>query len=997
MIKPALRRAGYAVLAVIVILPTTTAAGQSTGSIAGVVRDTSGAVMPGVSVEASSPALIERIRTAVTDGQGQYKIVDLRPGVYTVTFTLVGFNTVKREGIELTASFTAPVNAELRVGELQETIIVSGQSPLVDTQNVTQKKSITLDIIDGLPTARTFQSLSVLVPGVQASAVGGGSGQDVGGSAGESWTTLSIHGSSRLAMPLLFDGMSYTHLSETGGGYRTEFVINTGAVQEMSVTVGGKSAESDVSGVTVNSIPKSGGNTFSGAIFGNYTNNSLQANNLTAALQARGLGAVNKQLKIWDINPTLGGPLTKDRLWFFSAYRHWGERNTVAGMYYNLNPLGFSYVPDLNRPADFEQWNWSVLGRVTWQISPRNKVNVHHDRQQRASKPAGSATVSPEAGTSHINDPQYLTQFTWNSPVSGRFLLEAGATLYRTDWYSAPSAPVPSGVYPTLDLSRNLTIRAPTTMYNTFHAQRNVRFSATYVTGSHAFKVGLQDMWGHRNWIADTPGQIQLRLLNGAPNSIQQFARPLPDYEALRAKLAVYAQDQWTIARVTLNLGLRFDYHNAYVPAQNLAATQFMAARLYDAVNDVPNWKDLSPRIGGSWDLFGTGRTAVKGSISRYLAADATGFASRNNPVNTSVNAATRTWGDTNANFVPDCDLTSPATNGECGALTPTNFGRPNIVTRYSDDVIHGFGKRGWDWELSAGVQHELRPGVAADATFVRHWFGNFIVVANEAVSPADFSSYCITAPVDARLPGGGGNQICGMYDINPNKFGQLRNVVEPASTFGSQTDVYTGVDVSVSAKLPHAMVVSGGFNVGHQVTDNCYLANLPNVSNQSGNAVPQIPGVLTQPARSGFCHVAPPFQMQAKGFVTYPLPWWGLRTSATYQSLPGPEITASYVATNAVIAPSLGRNLAAGAGGTAIIDLIPFGTVYGERLNQVDFRLAKSVRLGRVRLDPSLDVYNLFNRSTILGINTRYGPSWLTPTQILPGRLIKFGAQINF
>jgi hypothetical protein len=137
--------------------------------------------------------------------------------------------------------------------------------------------------------------------------------------------------------------------------------------------------------------------------------------------------------------------------------------------------------------------------------------------------------------------------------------------------------------------------------------------------------------------------------------------------------------------------------------------------------------------------------------------------------------------------------------------------------------------------------------------------------------------------------------------------------------------------------------------------------------------------------------------QAQVKAFVTYPLPWWGLRTSATYQSVPGPEIDATYVAPNAVIAPSLGRNLAAGAGGTATIDLIPFATVFGDRLNQVDFRLAKSLTFGRMRLNPSLDVYNLFNASTILGINTRFGPSWLTPTQILPGRLFKFGAQLNF
>ena len=196
MALPAIARIGVVALTLLVGLPATIVA-QSTGTIGGVVKDVSGAVMPGVTVEASSPALIEKVRTGVTDGQGQYKIVNLTPGVYAVTFTLTGFNVVKREGIELTANFTAAVNAELTVGQLEETITVSGQSPIVDTQNVTEKKTMTSNIIDALPTGRTFQTLSVLVPGVQAYAVGGTSGQDVGGSGAESWTTMSIHGSSR--------------------------------------------------------------------------------------------------------------------------------------------------------------------------------------------------------------------------------------------------------------------------------------------------------------------------------------------------------------------------------------------------------------------------------------------------------------------------------------------------------------------------------------------------------------------------------------------------------------------------------------------------------------------------------------------------------------------------------------------------------------------------------------------------------------------------------
>src|SRR5215475_6400791 len=318
------------------------AIGQSVAfaqAIAGVVRDASGGVMPGVTVEASSPALIEKTRSVVTDGDGQYKIINLVPGTYSVTFTLAGFNTVKRDGIELTGDFTAPVNAELKVGAIEETITVSGASPLIDTQSVTQKKSLTSDMISALPTGRSFQNLSVLVPGVSI-ALGS---QDVGGTGGERYQTLSVHGSRSDQMPLVMNGMPYNNMNNTGGGYNTTLVVNTGTVQEMTVTTSGLTAESRSSGVLTNVVAKEGGNTYHGYLFGNFANDKFQSNNLTQDLINRGLPRVNSVDAIWDANPAFGGPLIQDRLWYYGGFRSSGARNFIAGMYQNLQPTAPQY------------------------------------------------------------------------------------------------------------------------------------------------------------------------------------------------------------------------------------------------------------------------------------------------------------------------------------------------------------------------------------------------------------------------------------------------------------------------------------------------------------------------------------------------------------------------------------------------------------------------------------------------------------------------------
>ncbi|MBI3401859.1 MAG: TonB-dependent receptor [Acidobacteria bacterium] len=1000
-----------------------------TGSIAGVAKDTTGAVLPGVTVEASSPALIEKVRSVVTDGQGQYKIVDLSPGAYTVTFTLPGFNAYKRDGIVLTSDFTATVSADMRVGSVEETVTVSGESPLIDTQSVTQRKSMTHDVIDNLPTGRSFQNLSVLVPGVSIALAS----QDVGGTGGDRYQTLSVHGSRSDQMPLVMNGMPFNNMNNTGGGYNTTLVVNTGTVQEMTVTTSGLAAESRSSGVLTNIIPKEGGNTYRGYFFSNFANASMQSDNLSSDLVTAGLKAVNRVKKLWDLNPVVGGPIVPDKLWFLGGVRYNGAQSYLAGMFTNLRPgapqycataAGCSYgdafhpttivtnSQDLNNQAvGGDTWSRGETLNLTWQASQKNKITFFgHVNQRLVDCNNCSATTSPEAGVYFTHSPEYLLQSSWTNPLTNRLLLESGFTFYNETWIFGPEPYNVNGLGPDAVVSKTesalgIVYGAANVFTTAANHQYNMRFAANYVTGSHAFKVGMTDMWGTRNYRYETNQSQAWTFLRGIPTTITEYARPLIDTERLNSALGLYAQDRWTVDRLTLNLGLRFDYHNAKVPVQSLAAIPFVAARQYDGIDDVPNWKDLSPRAGATYDLFGNGKTVVRANYGKYIASESTNMATLNNRVNTSINSASRSWTDTNGNFKPDCDLTNPAAQtvpgGDTCGLLNAPLGSLNVAARYDPSITSGFGVRPNDQEFSAGLQHQVLPRVAVDFQFTRHSFGNFIAAQDTARPPAtSYGQFCVTAPSDLRLPNGGGNAICGFMDQNPTTFTTSPfYVVQPASTFGDVSDVYTGYDFNANARLPRGGFVSGGASIGHEVTDNCAVAGQASVTYAPvAGVTTSTAGTLANAAGLGtpstlYCRVEPPFQADVKGFASYPLPWFGLTASATLQNRPGPQILARYTVTSAQVT-GLGRALGLG---TATTQLIAPGTQYGDRVTQMDVRVGKMFKVQRSRIQASLDLFNMLNSSAILSLNTTYGTAWLSPTAILQGRLAKIGVQVDF
>ncbi len=469
----------YVVIGLVLLLPRV--AWTQGGGIAGEVRDTTGGVLPGVTVEASSPALIEKIRVATTDGNGQYSIVDLRPGVYAVTFNLAGFNTVRREGIALTTGFTAQVNIELRVGELQETLVVTGDAPTVDVQNTRLQNVLPQETLDAIPTNKSIAGFASLTLGAT------GPQRDVGGNRVDISTTMGIHGSRGGDQRLMIDGMTY-NASHAGGSNRY-FLVNQAGVQEVVLQTGANSAQSPTGGVQVNYVLKDGGNRFSAYFNANGTNDHFQSSNLTDELEARGLRSVPSFKKGYDIGGGVGGPIMRDKLWFYTAHRWWGAEEYAPNAYSNATPHTVFYTPDLSRPGYLDIENRDNSLRLTWQATPKQKVTFSQSLQENClCFFQVSGTRAPEATNNEAYGPVGLTSSTWTYPVTNRLLFQAGVMygLNRKD--SERVEGVTTNDIAITEASTGLAYGAKATGFGTndymhhIADQVNAQFSVSYVT-----------------------------------------------------------------------------------------------------------------------------------------------------------------------------------------------------------------------------------------------------------------------------------------------------------------------------------------------------------------------------------------------------------------------------------------------------------------------------------------------------------------------------------
>ena len=998
------------ILTLLVLAALTPGMSFAQGSIAGTVTDSSGAVLPGVTIEVASAALIERVRSAVTDGTGQFQIVNLPPAAYTVTFMLAGFNTLKREGIELTGSFTATVNASLRVGALEETVTVTGEAPTVDVQNTARQRIVDRDVIENIPAGRNIWALGALNPGITTNVP-----QDVGGAVINATTGMSSHGGRSNDGWTSMDGITMNAMASTG--FTTRLIYSLASVQEVTLDYSGNTAEVPTGGVRINIVPREGGNTINGTFFSSIATHGMQAGNLTDDLRRQGLRTPDAVRKLWDMNPGFGGPIRQNKVWFYVSALYSGSQLDVADMFFNKNannPNAWTYEPDLNRPAFKDTHYYGGDARVTWQVSPRNKLGLlAADQAGCTCVGVVSATVAPEADIRERFPIQRRQVLDWTSPATNRLLLEAGVANHFGRSVRIGALDSGPAMITVNEQSSGLRYRAADNFRNGPNHAIHLRFGASYITGAHAYKAGFTHSHGYEARDTNDGGQpLTYRFNNGVPNLITQRALPLYGQVNVDHNLAIYAQDKWSTHRLTASYGLRYDYFASSFPEQHAGPAQLAPTRdiAFPAQGNTA-WHDLSPRLGVSVDPKGDGKTALKVSLNRYLQNEAAGspLAADPSPLNTLVTSTTRSWADANRNFIPDCNLISPLANGECGAMANPAFGSARPGATYDPDLLRGWDKRTANWEFSAGVQRELFAGTSLDAAYFRRAYQNFWVIDNRSVSASDFDRFSITAPSDPRLPGGGGYAVSGLYDLKPASFGRpADNFVTLASQYGNQIERWQGVDVNLSMRPQHGVRLQGGISTGSTLTDICDVADkvpemLLSAATPANATTPQVLAVSTNNADAvrnqwipaQFCRQRSPFLTNVKFAGSYTIPRADVLVSGTFRSVPGPEIYANYTATNAVIQPSLGRVLSGGVANLPVTILEP-GTMYGERLNQVDMRVGKILHVGRSKTVVNLDVYNLFNANTVLTVNNAYA-TWLRPTSILLARFAKIGVQFDF
>jgi hypothetical protein len=543
------------------------------------------------------------------------------------------------------------------------------------------------------------------------------------------------------------------------------YVPEVGTAQEVTFSLSGGLGEAPTGGPQMNIVPRAGGNVFSGSLFVTGANGAMQGDNITQEIRDAGLTGRNELKKLWEVNPALGGPIRRDRLWFYGTFRHQGNRQLVAGMFENRNagdPTKWTYDPDPSRQAiDDGTWKNGSL-RLTWQATPRNKFNVWWDEQtvcqhciaggSRTGLVFAGGIQSPEAHGRTEGFPARMAQATWSSPASNRLLLEASLglgpdlqfgglqknsydkTLIRV---TDQGGSIPNLAYRAAFWSRPRGLT------------RVAQGSLSYVTGSHNAKFGgryhYNDSLGV-NFYNDS--QLSYTFLNGSPTQLTMFGNHDVRQLVTQGMASLYAQDQWTRGRLTLQGGVRFEHLSAEFPDQQIGPNLYIPTAIrFPARDSGVGVKDIMPRVGAAYDLFGNGRTAVKVFIGRYVTPTNSGeaYAGGQNPINRVVTMTNRAWTD-NGNFRPDCNLLNPAlqdnraSGGDlCGPWSNQNFGKEVFATTYDPDLLTGWNKREYSWDLTTTVSQQLAPRVSVELSYARRVWGNFQVTDNRAVGPADF------------------------------------------------------------------------------------------------------------------------------------------------------------------------------------------------------------------------------------------------------------------
>ncbi|MBA3269069.1 MAG: hypothetical protein H0T71_01050, partial [Acidobacteria bacterium] len=742
---------------------------------------------------------------------------------------------------------------------------------------------------------------------------------------------------------------------------------------------------------------------------------------------------VDEIQEIWDFNPTFGGPIKRDKLWFHYTFRHWGTNKTKADSYFDSDPSPFRYVADTSRPGIDDGHIVSNALRVKWAATAKDQFSVYHDNQAKYRDHWGiQAAIPPEAAGVQVTPTSFVNVTKWTRTHTNRLLFEAGFGYYNQEYTELYQPSVTgqtekvfdleairnSRVYNVIDQSTGKQANAWPAPADHFSVLRTFMGAASYVTGSHNLRFGASLTNGDWRLIEAWTGDAQpITYNNGVPVSTT-LRLPTDRRNGIKADTGIFVQDRWSMGRVTLNLGLRYDQFIGETRESEVLANRFSNGFQFGkcedgqnnpragCVGEVQNWKDISPRIGFAMDVFGNGRTALKASAARYVAGQQIAVANGANPVSVLSLSDTRPWIDRDGNGLPFDDNGNIQLNELTDSAATPTFGRNVSTTNYDPEVLNGWGKRGYNVEYTVAAQHQLADRVSVNGGYYRRTFGNQTFTDDLRYDANSYDSFCITAPVDPNLPGGGGYQVCGVQDLKPAVFAQnlpANNLIRFSEDFGGETNLFQGFDVNLEGRFRNGAFLRAGILAQSRTFDNCNLL----AAGLDATVAAAAQGTEQYADGTNGCHREYGYRPDAKISGAYTLPY-GIQLAGTYQysrgvqagGAGGTSIGASWPVVNAVANPMIGRNFTGVAFRT--VQLIRDGLLYGDHdLSQLDMRLGKRFDVGRARLRLDFDVYNVLNSSWPYTVSGTYGTAatnqWLRPTNVLQSRFFKLGGQLSF
>jgi hypothetical protein len=773
------------------VLPASAQTGQMFGELVGKVTDAQGGVLPGAIVTLSGPAVMGR-QTAITNASGQYRFPAVNTGTYKLTFQLAGFSDLVREGIVVPVRSTITVDASMKLASIQETVTVTGASPVVDVENTKVGARLDQELLTSVPTSRTIFGSTTVLPGMVMGR------QDPGGLNAATSTGMVAHGQS--GYNLNYYGVT----ADTPQNYGSMYYMDFGSAEEISVDTAAMGAEiGGGGGANINVVPKSGGNSIRGDVLYQTTGRGVwenfSGNNITPELRAQGITDPSLQ-KLYDFNASVGGPFVKDRLWWFGSIRNYSTVENISA---------FSI------PFDSNLRNYTTSAR--YQVNKNNQFSAFwtYNRKFQPHRGAGVAQPNP-IGTLNQQSPKNLFNGNWTSVMGQNTFLEVSSSYFHMHWPSRFSdeflaLPAAQQHSSTFNNTTKIYIDGPeptgSRLRDAYRQQTNVgvtRYIDELVGASHQLKLGFENWWGWGTDGFDIFNDTRLRYNSAAdgsnlvPFEIFAYNTPLTQETKMR-NFAAFAQDRLTYPRFTLNVGVRWSYYDGQLPEQTGGGGHWFPQVTYPAVKAPYAWNTIAPRTGVIWKVTEDGKNVAKAAYSRYYEPMYTDEmdAINQNIIQTG-GVATYTWlGDKNGNGIVDAGEYNPVPKS---VFTPkANSIDPNLRDPRVDEILFTY-------------QREVVNNVSFSASWIQRWFNDATVDQDRggSANPISYSTKVVTDPGPDNLANSGDERQLTFYNRSGTDVFFHTNCGNGVSV--KCTRQYRGLELSLGKRMSNHWQLMGSY-----------------------------------------------------------------------------------------------------------------------------------------------------------------------------------------